>query len=75
MTPAPSADLARLRARFFGLMLLLGAAAVIGLALLAGYFAFHLPWCLPLFALDMAGAALGQIAFIAAFGRETRKEA
>jgi hypothetical protein len=56
-------------------MLLLGAAAVIGLALLAGYFAFHLPWCLPLFALDMAGAALGQIAFIAAFGRETRKEA
>jgi len=65
------ADLAALKARFTKLVAFEGAAAVLAIASLVGYFAAHLAWCLPAFCAVLVVAVAAQIWFIAAFRQDS----
>jgi hypothetical protein len=71
----PNPELAKLRARFMTLLAFEGMAGVLAVALVIGYFGFHVSWCLPLFAIVLIAAVAAQIWFIAAFGRSGPKGA
>ena len=66
-TPDAPPDLQRLRRRFVGLMITQGVLAAAALASLVAYFALHLPWGLPAFAVFLALAVVAQVRFILMF--------
>lgn len=57
-------ELQRLRRRFVALMILQGVLCVVAIAFAAAYFALHLAWGLPAFAIAAAAALAAQIRFI-----------
>jgi hypothetical protein len=60
-------ELQRLRRRFVTLMILQGALGAAALAFAVAYFAFHLAWGLPAFAVALAAALIAQIRFVWTF--------
>lgn len=57
-------ELQRLRRRFVTLMILQGVLGAAALAFAFAYFALHLAWGLPAFAIVLAVALIAQIRFI-----------
>jgi predicted lipid-binding transport protein (Tim44 family) len=66
-TPAAPPEVQRMRRRFASLMVTQGVLAAAAIAGLVAYFAFHLPWGLPAFAVFLALAVVAQVRFILMF--------
>jgi hypothetical protein len=60
----PAPELQRLRRRFVNLMIVNGCLAAAAALFAVSYFAFHLAWGLPAFAVAVGAALIAQVRFI-----------